>query len=342
MRVAAERRVDRFPSERAEIVPGERRHIPEPASPCGRGRRTASASPLMRGVGLGDDDQPGGVLVEPVDDARPLHAADARQRLAAMADQRIDQRAVGMAGRRMDDEPRRLVDDDEMLVLEDDVERNVLAGDGGLGGGGASSVTTAPAASLRAGSAATAPSIAHAARLDQRLQPGAGKVRGRRRRGSGRAARRPRRRPRSVSVTSPRAPADGCAARRRPRAGGDTSGPKAATMVSTRRPLAACVRVERAAHRRDMCGLVAAAAADDSRARIDREPRVIGHQLRRAGIVDMRAMPLRHAGVGLGDDVRLRPRAVMPSTETSRSAAPTPQLAPKASGAASKPSNNSA
>ena len=55
---------------------------------------------------------------------------------AAMGDQRVDQRAVGIARRRMHDEPRRLVDDDEVLVLVDDVERNILALRlGGRGGG---------------------------------------------------------------------------------------------------------------------------------------------------------------------------------------------------------------
>ena len=92
-----------------------------------------------------------------------------------------------------------------------------------------------------------------------------------------------------------------------------------------------------------MRGRRAAAAADDARAGVDRQARVVGHQLRRAGIVDMRAMPLRDAGIGLGDDDRLRPRlASCASTETSESAAPTPQLAPNASGAASKPSISSA
>ena len=46
---------------------------------------------------------------------------------AAMGDQRIDQRAVGIARRRMHHQPRRLVDDDEVLVLVDHVERNILA-----------------------------------------------------------------------------------------------------------------------------------------------------------------------------------------------------------------------
>ncbi len=78
-------------------------------------------------VGLGDDEQAGRVLVEPVDDAGPPHAADPRQARPAMADERVDQRALGVARRRMDDEARRLVDDDEMFVLVDDVERKIFA-----------------------------------------------------------------------------------------------------------------------------------------------------------------------------------------------------------------------
>ena len=47
--------------------------------------------------------------------------------LAAMGDQRVDQRAVGIAGRRMDDKARRLLDDDEVLVLVNHSKRDVLA-----------------------------------------------------------------------------------------------------------------------------------------------------------------------------------------------------------------------
>ena len=46
---------------------------------------------------------------------------------------------------------------------------------------------------------------------------------------------------------------------------------------------------------------IAAAAADDACAAIDGEAGVSLHQFRRAGIVDLRAVPLRHAGVRLGD-----------------------------------------
>jgi hypothetical protein len=90
----------------------------------------------VRLVGLGDDQQAARVLVEAVDDAGPAHAADAREAVAAMGDERVDQRAGPVAGGRMDDEARRLVDDDEVRVLEDDGERDVLAlaGSGGQQG----------------------------------------------------------------------------------------------------------------------------------------------------------------------------------------------------------------
>ncbi len=76
---------------------------------------------------LGRDQKPAGILVEAMDDAGPRLAANALQRSAAMGDQRVDQRAVGIAGRRMHDEAGRLVDDDEVGVLIDDGKRDVLA-----------------------------------------------------------------------------------------------------------------------------------------------------------------------------------------------------------------------
>ena len=51
---------------------------------------------------------------------------DAGKLCAAMRDQRIDQRAVRIARRRMHDKARGLLDDDEVLVLMDDGERNIL------------------------------------------------------------------------------------------------------------------------------------------------------------------------------------------------------------------------
>ena len=55
---------------------------------------------------------------------------------AAMGDQRIDQGAVGIAGRRMHHQAGRLVDHDQVVVFIDDLERNILAlRQGGAGGG---------------------------------------------------------------------------------------------------------------------------------------------------------------------------------------------------------------
>ena len=82
--------------------------------------------PLMSDVGLGDDQQPRRVLVDPVDDARPGNAADPRKAAAAMMQQRVDQSAVRIARRRMDDQPGGLVDDQQMLILEDNPQRDVL------------------------------------------------------------------------------------------------------------------------------------------------------------------------------------------------------------------------
>ena len=70
------------------------------------------------------DHQAGGVFVEPVHDAGTPHAADAGQALPAMGDQRIDQRAGPMAGRRMDHKAAGLIDDDDIVVLIDDIERD--------------------------------------------------------------------------------------------------------------------------------------------------------------------------------------------------------------------------
>ena len=85
-----------------------------------------SRQPLMRRIGLGAHQQPGRVLVDPMDDTGPLHPVDPRQPAPAMVEQRIDQRTVAVSRRRVDHHPRRLVDDDQMLVLEHDFERNVL------------------------------------------------------------------------------------------------------------------------------------------------------------------------------------------------------------------------
>ena len=61
-----------------------------------------------------------------MDDARPLDAGDAAPGLAvAVCQERVDQRAARMTGRRVDDEPGRLVDDQQVLVLVDDPQRDL-------------------------------------------------------------------------------------------------------------------------------------------------------------------------------------------------------------------------
>ena len=123
VRMAVERRVDG--------AARPRRRAPDDGEIAALQRAFALVGELLaeRAVGavvLGHHHQAGGVLVEPVHDAGPLDAADARQAVAAMGDQRVDQRAGGVAGGRMHHQALRLVDHDERVVLVDDVERDRL------------------------------------------------------------------------------------------------------------------------------------------------------------------------------------------------------------------------
>ncbi len=219
-----------------------------------------------------------------------------------MADERVDQRALGVAGRRMDDEPRRLVDDDQMLVLVDDVERQVLAEERGIlrrrRVEGDSRALRQAASPDRAQSRRrrrprrprSTPSCGCAtARFAARLRPGPE---------SGRAARRLRQRRRRTPavLTAERSGSTGPAAfrpagagsalglgvharsRRRLRPpghgrGGDQRAERGDDRLDGRAG-AGSMRVEAAPHRRHMGGLVAAAAADDARAAVDGEPGV--------------------------------------------------------------------
>ena len=80
----------------------------------------------VRGVSLRDHEQTAGVFVEAVDNTRPERSADARQSLRAVRDQRVDERAVGIAGASVDDEPGGLVDDDQVFVFIDHGKRHRL------------------------------------------------------------------------------------------------------------------------------------------------------------------------------------------------------------------------
>jgi hypothetical protein len=61
----------------------------------------------MGDIVLGGHHDAAGILVEPVNDAGALDAADAGKACAAMVDQRVDQRTGPVAGARMNDEARR-------------------------------------------------------------------------------------------------------------------------------------------------------------------------------------------------------------------------------------------
>ena len=73
------------------------------------------------------------ILVETVDNAGTLFTADTCQAFAAMVDQRIDQRPVRVARRRVCDHPRRFVDDDDVIIFEKDIQRDILRLRSGLG-----------------------------------------------------------------------------------------------------------------------------------------------------------------------------------------------------------------
>ena len=85
-----------------------------------RGQRAVGA------IVLRHHHETGRVLVEPVHDPGPPLAADPRKAVAAMRNQRIDQRSGPVAGRGMNDEIAGFVDDDDVLVLVNDVERDGL------------------------------------------------------------------------------------------------------------------------------------------------------------------------------------------------------------------------
>ena len=82
--------------------------------------------PFVRCVAFGDDQQPGCILIDAVDDARTLHAADAREFSVAMVEQRIHQRAVCVPRSRVDNESHWLVDDNQVIVLKNNIQPNIL------------------------------------------------------------------------------------------------------------------------------------------------------------------------------------------------------------------------
>ena len=72
------------------------------------------------------DQQSARILVDPVHDAGTDHAVDTGQRALAVIQQRVDQRAVRIARRRVHDHTLRLVDDQQIVILVADIQRNIL------------------------------------------------------------------------------------------------------------------------------------------------------------------------------------------------------------------------
>lgn len=74
---------------------------------------------LMGHVVLGHEQNAGGILVEPVNNARPDPSADPSgiRQVRAMKEKSVDQGASGMPRGRMDHQPRRFVHHDEMPVF---------------------------------------------------------------------------------------------------------------------------------------------------------------------------------------------------------------------------------
>ena len=101
---------------------------------------------LVRPVVLGGYHEAGGVLVESMYDAGAADAADAGQAVAAMRDQRVDERPGLVAGAGMNDQTLGLVDDDDVVVLVDDIERDGLARGSAAIVSGTSIVIVSPAA----------------------------------------------------------------------------------------------------------------------------------------------------------------------------------------------------
>jgi hypothetical protein len=85
---------------------------------------TMAPEHLERGVGPGDDEAAGGVLVEAVDEAearRPAGGAEAQS-----VEERVHHRGVGGPARRVDHHPGGLVEDDQLAILVQHGERQVL------------------------------------------------------------------------------------------------------------------------------------------------------------------------------------------------------------------------
>ena len=99
---------------------------------------------LVRVVVFRHDQTAGCILIKPMHDAGPLHAADAGQLALAMMQKSIHERAIVIADGGMHDHAVLFIDDDDVLIfkqyLQGDCLRRGLSGDG-LGNSDADAVT---------------------------------------------------------------------------------------------------------------------------------------------------------------------------------------------------------
>ncbi len=79
----------------------------------------------MGAIRLRDEEHARRVAVQAVHDAGALDASDALP-VAHVVQERVHERARGVAGSGMDDEPRRLVDREQVVVFVQDRQRNRL------------------------------------------------------------------------------------------------------------------------------------------------------------------------------------------------------------------------
>ena len=108
-RMARDRRVDRHRA--LDVAVGDRQVLALDAA-----RRQRALQRRLRLDRACDDEQPAGVLVEAVHDARARHRGERRR----VMQQRVEEGAGAVARARMHDEAGRLVDDDQRGVLVDD------------------------------------------------------------------------------------------------------------------------------------------------------------------------------------------------------------------------------
>jgi hypothetical protein len=80
----------------------------------------------MRSIGLGGHNQARGILVDPMDNARPGNPANSGKIAGTVVEQGIYEGSIEISGRGMHDQSGWLVDNDEVLILEYYRKRNIL------------------------------------------------------------------------------------------------------------------------------------------------------------------------------------------------------------------------